>query len=559
LEIFYSTPSIASYQGYNSMTSTFTTNLNLEEPGLGDYPNSWNVPLNSDITIIDQSLGTSTTQAFTNANVTLTVAQAAFFQIVCSGTLTGNVQLIFPGTIGGRRIIQNNCTGAFTLKALNGAGDAGGGIVIAQGYQTPILLTAGQAYYDQPTAIPPGSASIASATTTDLGSIPQGYLSVTGTTTITSFGSSAPVGQTKILTFAGVLTLTYNATSLILPSAANITTAAGDQAIVTQVSAGNWRAFFQRASGLPVVTPVVPVISVLPQGRLTLTTATPVMTSTVTAASSIIYTTYLGNQVPVWNGSLFTPTAFTETTQLLSDTTLSPAAAVANSLYDMFAWSNSGTIVCTRGPAWSNATTRSLALSRSNGVWVNGSSITNGPSSGFGVYVGTIATDAGGATCTWSRGGSASGGSAALLNVWNAFNRVIIDAIVIDNGTSYGGVTTTRQARGSSGNQVNFVSGLAEDAIWAHYAATMQMTDINGVTALIGIGLDSTASSTVSTQSIFNMNATGAFPTLSFPPACGPIVPQIGQHFLAALEGGSSSNNTNDIASNNTLSAMFRM
>ncbi len=40
-----------------------------------------------------------------------------------------------------------------------------------------------------------------------------------------------------------------------------------------------------------------------PQGRLTLTSATPVMISDVSAGTTIYYDSYHGNQVPVWSGS----------------------------------------------------------------------------------------------------------------------------------------------------------------------------------------------------------------------------------------------------------------
>lgn len=233
--------------------STFSTNLGLEQPANGADSGTWDVPLNSDLGLIDQALGTSVSKSFTNVDITLSVAQAAFFQFNCSGTLSGNVNLIFPATIGGRRIVNNQCTGAFTLKVKNGAGDTG--IVVGQGYQTPVLLTTGTALYDAYASTPAGAATLASATTTDLGSVPQGEITISGTTTITGFGSSAPVGATRFLTFSGILTLTYNAVSLILPSAANITTAASDTAIATQTSAGNWRiSFYQRASGTALVT-----------------------------------------------------------------------------------------------------------------------------------------------------------------------------------------------------------------------------------------------------------------------------------------------------------------
>ena len=86
-----------------------------------------------------------------------------------------------------------------------------------------------------------GSATLASATTTNLCTSPQSLLTISGTTTITGFGSSCVVGQFKTLVFSGVLTLTYNATSLIIPGAASKTTAAGDIALVVYLGGGNWR------------------------------------------------------------------------------------------------------------------------------------------------------------------------------------------------------------------------------------------------------------------------------------------------------------------------------
>lgn len=82
--------------------------------------------------------------------------------------------------------------------------------------------------------------SIASAGTCDIGSKDAGTLTVTGTTTITSFGTVS-AGIRKRLIFGGALTLTHNATSLILPTAANITTAVGDVAEVESLGSGNWR------------------------------------------------------------------------------------------------------------------------------------------------------------------------------------------------------------------------------------------------------------------------------------------------------------------------------
>src|SRR6218665_500561 len=56
-----------------------------------------------------------------------------------------------------------------------------------------------------------GIASLASAGTVDIGSVPQAALTITGTTAITSLGTSMKPGQIKTLTFSGALTLTNSA------------------------------------------------------------------------------------------------------------------------------------------------------------------------------------------------------------------------------------------------------------------------------------------------------------------------------------------------------------
>jgi hypothetical protein len=93
---------------------------------------------------------------------------------------------------------------------------------------------------------------LASAGTTDIGAQQSDNVRITGTTTITSFGTVAS-GVTRQLRFAAALTLTYNATSLILPGGVNITTAAGDTATAVSLGSGNWVVTaFQRAASLGI-------------------------------------------------------------------------------------------------------------------------------------------------------------------------------------------------------------------------------------------------------------------------------------------------------------------
>lgn len=96
-----------------------------------------------------------------------------------------------------------------------------------------------------------GEATIASAATVDLGSAPALLVAISGTTTITSFGASAGTGRPVYrVRFTGVLTLTHNGASLILPGSANIITASGDTAVMQYLGGGNWRCLaYQRADG----------------------------------------------------------------------------------------------------------------------------------------------------------------------------------------------------------------------------------------------------------------------------------------------------------------------
>jgi hypothetical protein len=92
-------------------------------------------------------------------------------------------------------------------------------------------------------------ADIASATTTDIGAATGEFVDVTGTTTITGLGTIA-AGIVRTVRFTGALTLTHNATSLILPGSANITTENGDVAQFRSLGSGNWQCVgYSKAAG----------------------------------------------------------------------------------------------------------------------------------------------------------------------------------------------------------------------------------------------------------------------------------------------------------------------
>lgn len=85
------------------------------------------------------------------------------------------------------------------------------------------------------------AANTASASTVDLKVISGNYVNITGTTTITALGT-AQAGAVRTLRFLDALTLTHNASSLVLPfNGLNVTTVAGDIATFVSEGSGNWR------------------------------------------------------------------------------------------------------------------------------------------------------------------------------------------------------------------------------------------------------------------------------------------------------------------------------
>lgn len=95
-------------------------------------------------------------------------------------------------------------------------------------------------------------ATISDSATPDLGANAAHYLIIAGTTTQTAYGT-VKAGTLKFCEYSGARTLTHNATSFILPGAANITTAAGDTALWVSEGSGNWRclAYQRAASAVP--------------------------------------------------------------------------------------------------------------------------------------------------------------------------------------------------------------------------------------------------------------------------------------------------------------------
>lgn len=141
---------------------------------------------------------------------------------------------------------------------------------------------------------------IASASTTDLGALPtnpQSDVTVTGNATISSFGTSTPIGQLKVVTFTGTPTLVYNVSSMILPGAANLVVTAKSLGTFKSLGSGNWTMVsYNDASGSPIS--VVPVA----KGGTGLSSGTSGGVLAFTAAGTIASSGALTANMPVIGG-----------------------------------------------------------------------------------------------------------------------------------------------------------------------------------------------------------------------------------------------------------------
>lgn len=169
------------------------------------------------------------------------------------------------------------------------------------------------------------ASNVASASTTNIAGAVGSYVTVTGTVTINALGTAA-AGVERVVTFAGILTITHNGTSLILPGAANITTAAGDTHTFRSLGSGNWKCVDPPGgSGGGLSAPVAnsSLATMSPNTvkmNNTGSSATPTdvaswptaesalagATSTIASASTIDLSTATGNQVTVSGGVTIT-------------------------------------------------------------------------------------------------------------------------------------------------------------------------------------------------------------------------------------------------------------
>ena len=278
-----------------------------------------------------------------------------------------------------------------------------------------------------------------------------------------------------------------------------------------------------------------------PQGRLTLTSGTPILSGDVSAATSVYYTPYTGNLCPIYNGTIYQMRSFAELTLTLS----ANSNYAASTLYDIFIFDSSGTVTVGMGPAWSTSTAGSGArgtgagtteLQRLSGFWTNKVSMTarNGASTytvaaNQGTYIGSIFMDGtnGQVSCTYTYGQSRKWG------IWNAFNRAPVRLNAGDSNASWNySSSTVRIANNAAGNSLTVFSGLAEEFYDLRLFGRGQHS-VGGDITSIGIGYNSTSANSGTTAQYYNPPTVTAIGDLR---ATYQAPPSLGINTVNALE-----------------------
>ena len=226
------------------------------------------------------------------------------------------------------------------------------------------------------------------------------------------------------------------------------------------------------------------------QGRLTLTTGTPITTADVASSTSVYFTPYMGDGLAVPNtaGTGWVLHHFTE----LSCNNFSSLTADKN--YDVFVWWNAagGALNLSIGPAWSSDTARGTGagtteLDTLNGVLVNKVVMLAGDAMGVkcGRYLGTVRSISTTATTDTAR----------QRFVANLYNRVDRKLAVYDSTDtwSHANAGAFEAARNQSPN-LNQVEVLIPHA-WADEAVLLNASSSPSAAgtcyASVAIGVDS--------------------------------------------------------------------
>lgn len=263
------------------------------------------------------------------------------------------------------------------------------------------------------------------------------------------------------------------------------------------------------ATNPPLLPDVDALLQSLCNGRLTLTSGTPVTTADVTAATTLYFTPYQGERIGAYTGSRWVAMTFAEMSIAV------PAAA--SQVYDVFYDYNDG-VPALSLTAWTNDTTRATALTTQNGVYVKTGDTQQR-------YLGSFRTTA-------VSGQTEDSYTKRLVS--NYYNRVERPMRVMEPANTWSYNTATwRQANANTANQIEFVIGVAEVVMEAQVRAIAEGSA--RAAATVAVGLDSITAPTSGNIGVGSQTTIGAFYPLG---AAFRTYPSVGYHYAAWLERG---------------------
>jgi len=213
---------------------------------------------------------------------------------------------------------------------------------------------------------------------------------------------------------------------------------------------------------------------IMPGGRLTLTSATPVTTADVTG-TTLYYAIHNHNQIPLYDGTDWVPMTFAETS-------ITNAGLADATNYDVFGYNNAGTFALNL-TAWTNATTRATALVRQDGIWCKTGALTYR-------YLGTVRIFDDGGTLKFADVGTGGVGAGVMAKryVYNAYNQVKRPIFIYDSTTSWTYATLAwRSLDNNALNRVGVVTGLNDNPVSLSHSLSAYTQGAYG-----GIGVDAT-------------------------------------------------------------------
>lgn len=311
--------------------------------------------------------------------------------------------------------------------------------------------------------------------------------------------------------------------------------------------------------GTITTTGTLAVEQMVPGGRLTLTSGSPVMTTSVAAATTIYYAPYKGKYVPIYNGTSMQLYPFTSSdTDAVGLSLALGSNWLTNTNYDLYTYINGSAAGMCSSPDWSQGGGSNTIGSSSRGtgagsaqqalfkgLTTNAVSMTcrtsNSTTTTCGVnqctYIGSFRTGTAGQT-NFVFG---TPGTFALFMLWNAFNQETSCSTGSDSTSSWTySSATIRQANNSQANSFYWMSGAATGTVRAEYMQTVRPAASVGAYGLIGIALDS-----VTTFDRVGQILNPAAATFNNAVAVKNTYPgKLGPHYISGNEAGDGSTTT---------------